>query len=157
MTRSFCARTSFTTLLAAIALGGCGGGGDSDNADPGGTTAISVLSSKKDLVTAGDMVIDVPLPTGVTASQVKVLRNGADVTPSLVVTGSQALRGLVDGLVDGQNQIEAVVSSSGRKFATLTVRNSAVTVSAMTSCPNARAALDLPRRLAASATTRIKA
>jgi hypothetical protein len=43
-----------------------------------------------------------------------------------VATDPKTQRGLVDGLVDGQNQIEAVVSSSGRKIASLTVRNSAV-------------------------------
>src|SRR4051794_27831088 len=111
--------TLLLALSTSTAVVGCGGG-DSGNGDPGGTSTISVLSSKKDLVTAGDMVIEVPLPTGVTASQVKLLRNGADVTSSLVATDPQTLRGLVDGLVDGQNQIEAVVSGSGRKFATLT-------------------------------------
>src|SRR5947208_10975026 len=51
-------------LLLAIstpaALTGCGGDGDSGNGDPGGTSTIYVLSAKKDLVTAGDAVIEVP-------------------------------------------------------------------------------------------------
>lgn len=115
-----------TALSIPMALVGCGGG-DRDNGDPGGTSTISVVSSKKDLVTAGDAVIEVALPAGVTASQVKLLRNGVDVTPSLVATDSQTLRGIVTGLVDGQNQIDAVIDASGRKFATLTVRNSPVT------------------------------
>src|SRR4051812_48549133 len=106
------------TLLLALSISAMSvscGGGDHGNQDPGGTSTISVLSSKKDMVTAGDMVIEVPLPTGLTASQVTVLRNGAEVTPSLVATDPQTLRGFIDGLLDGQNQIEAVVRSSGRK------------------------------------------
>jgi len=64
-----------------------------------------VLSSRPDTISGGDAVLQVRLPAGVTASQIAVLRNGADVTNFFVAKNPTTLEGLVGGLNVGLNTI----------------------------------------------------
>src|SRR5688500_15363191 len=66
---------------------------------------ILTLSNRADLVSGGDALVEVRVPTKV--SGVKIKLNGADVTGAFVTTGAQTLRGLVTGLRDGANEVVA--------------------------------------------------
>ncbi|MBF8188387.1 hypothetical protein ITP53_22180 [Nonomuraea sp. K274] len=66
--------------------------------------ALEVLSSRPDQVTGGDALVRVRQTGG---AQVRILRNGQDVTSSFTRTGD-GLTGLVTGLADGDNTITAV-------------------------------------------------
>jgi len=68
-------------------------------------STINVLSSRPDTISGGDAVLQVRLPAGVTASQIAVLRNGADVTNFFVAKNPTTLEGLVGGLNVGLNTI----------------------------------------------------
>lgn len=78
---------------------------------------IRVLSSRPDLVSGGDALVEVR--TG--AGQTKVTLNGADVTAQLKPVPG-ALRGVVSGMVVGKNTLAAQKSSGGGK-ASLVVTN----------------------------------
>lgn len=120
---SFKTPPSAIALLISLFFAGCGGGGSEAPPEPAiGAASINVLSSKKELVSGGDAAIEVTLPDDVTVSQVKVMRNGADVTPSLV-SATGTLRGVVEGLAEGQNQIEVQLSATGRKLGEVSLRN----------------------------------
>ncbi|MBN8753714.1 MULTISPECIES: DUF6351 family protein [Variovorax] len=115
--------------LAALLLGSCGGGSGSSaptwtgfpaagggTADPGtsappvsvGKIALATLSGRADMVTGGDTLLEVALPEGVAATDVRVTRNGEDVTSAFSARpGGRALRGLVAGLAAGDNTLAA--------------------------------------------------
>ena len=67
---------------------------------------IRVLSSKPNLVSGGDAVIDVQLPRYARQRDVVVRLNGADVTDQLSADSSGTrLTGLVSGMREGKNQL----------------------------------------------------
>lgn len=123
--------------LAALLLVSCGGGSGSGNTAgpvvvaPGGNgngnggepvtpppvaqLTLSSLSSRADMVTGGDALVQVALPEGVTAADVRVTRNGDDVSAAFSAQADgRTLRGLVAGLVQGENTLAA---SAGDKAA----------------------------------------
>lgn len=111
--------------LAALLLGSCGGGsgggsawsgfpmpgsGTGDPAPPVsvGKIALATLSGRADMVTGGDTLLEVKLPEGVAATDVRVTRNGEDVTAAFAAQpGGRSLRGLVTGLALGGNTLAA--------------------------------------------------
>ena len=116
-----------TELALALSIVGCGG--SSDSASPGGggisqpsQATVKALSSRPDMVTGGDAVVEVSLPAGVTASAVLVTLNGADAKAKFVTDASGTkLTGLVDGLNAGDNAL--VVSGTGIATTNLTLTN----------------------------------
>jgi hypothetical protein len=82
---------------------------------------ISVLSNRADLVSAGDALVEVVVPQGVRANQVRVFDDGRDVTPAFAPTSSGRLMGLVRGLSLGRNMLS--VRAAGAQSATITVTN----------------------------------
>ncbi len=69
---------------------------------------IESLSNRPDKVSGGDVLIRVRVPQGVALGDVKVKLNNADVTGGLFQDpASHALMGLVTGLKDGNNTINA--------------------------------------------------
>lgn len=121
------------TSVVLLALAGCGGsdGGSAPVVTPPTTTgpvftvtSMELLSSKKELVTGGSALIDVPIPAGVASSQVAITRNGSTVpSVDLQPTGNGTLRGLLPGLVDGTNELQARYIPTGALMATLTIKN----------------------------------
>jgi hypothetical protein len=107
--------------LAALVLASCGGGGGDTAASSGPTAslaprndntpfAIRTVNNRADLVSGGDAMIEVTAPPGTIHSGVlKITRNGVDVTSAFTDTGKRTVQGLVTGLVDGDNVIEATV------------------------------------------------
>jgi hypothetical protein len=119
----FFARLMSITCTAAIAvlLPACGGSNDAPAA------TVKVLSSRATLVSGGSALVEVPLPANMPSDQVKVLRNGTDVTSSFSVKDARTLVGVVEGLSDGTNEIQAVSGSPATVVATGSIKSSPLT------------------------------
>lgn len=89
-----------TSSSAAGSSGDNGGGNDGD-------IAIRVLSNRADLISGGDALLDVVLPSGTDASAVTMTLNGEDVSGAFIASADGTLRGLVTGLVVGDNTFKA--------------------------------------------------
>lgn len=138
-------------LMASLLAGGlasCGGGGGGNgsfaglpatgNAAPASaappaaqtetstpatpaTLKITVLSSRPDLVTGGDALVEVDVPPELAATDLRLLRDGTDVSAVLQASADgRKLRGLVPGLVLGDNLLVAQAGSKARGELTLT-------------------------------------
>lgn len=100
---------SYGALAACVAasLAGCGG---DDNA-PGPAPAVlevKAVSTRADMVTGGDVLVDVALPAGVAPETVTLALNGRDVSAQLKPDSqAKALRGVVSGLSVGDNVLTA--------------------------------------------------
>jgi hypothetical protein len=97
--------------------------GDSGAANAGGVR-IEVLSNRADLVSGGDALLRVALPSHRAASDVRVRVNGHDQTAAFDRQRDGALLGVVTGLVAGPNLVTATLrhgrASAG---ASLTITN----------------------------------
>ncbi len=73
-----------------------------------GRIEVKVLSSRYDLVSGGDALVEVRASEGAKASELKLSLNGRDlVTPLTFDQSSNTLRGLVTGLDTGANWLQA--------------------------------------------------
>jgi hypothetical protein len=81
--------------------------------------SLRVLSSRADLVSGGDALVQVVLPRGVKAATVDV--NGRDVTRLFGLRANGDFEGLLTGLALGRNDVRARVA--GGKGALLTITN----------------------------------
>ena len=70
---------------------------------------ITTLSNRADLVSGGDVLVEVQVPKHIDVSKVVVSLNNHDVTSAFAPSGSNKLKGLVSGLDDGKNLLEAGV------------------------------------------------
>ena len=117
--------------LAIVLLASCGGGGGGTTASgvqslsaKGDNTpfAIRTVNNRADLVSGGDALVEVTAPPGtITSGVLTVTRNGADVTGAFTRTADDKLTGLVTGLANGENTIDASVR--GEPGAQLVVTN----------------------------------
>ena len=83
---------------------------------------IRTLSAKAELVSGGDVLVQIAGPAGLTAENITVRLDGRDVTSSFkLAADSTAVVGLLTGLQVGPNSVEA--SMSGQATAQLTVVN----------------------------------
>ena len=105
--------------LAAALLAGLGACGSGDKPVP---VEIRTLSTRADMVSGGDALVEVVLPVGASAVGLKVDAGGRDVSSAFSIGSDGRVRGLVTGLADGDNLIVAQTDSVGA--ATLTVTNS---------------------------------
>ena len=85
-----------------------------------GTLGIDVLSNRADIVSAGDALVAVDLPSGVAASAVRVTDDGRDVTKAFAVRRNGRFEGLVTGLDLGRN---VLVATAGRRRGSVTIVN----------------------------------
>jgi hypothetical protein len=133
--------SSFITLGTAcaallVACGGDGGGsggflpigsGSPPPAAPASLdkASVSVLSSKPQLVSGGDALVEVKAPAGATATGLEVTLNGKPVTTQFSPDASGNLRGMVKGLAVGANTLSVKASAEGRasSVAELTLTN----------------------------------
>jgi hypothetical protein len=75
---------------------------------------ITTLSARNDVVSGGDVLVQVDVSSSIALGDVRVELNGSDVTSAFQqVAGSHALTGLVTGLVEGDNVLAA--SEQGKK------------------------------------------
>lgn len=85
---------------------------------PAARLQIRTLSSRPDLVTGGDALIEVKAPAGVALSSIAVTLNDNDVTAQLKeVRELHALRGMISGLNVGENTLRASIKSHVRQTA----------------------------------------
>ena len=88
---------------------------------------IRVLSSRRDLVSGGDALIGIKAPKGTRLDQLSVTVNGHLVVGRVKFDESAGeFRGLIDGLVDGENVVVATLTQP-RSIARLTVTNHPIT------------------------------
>jgi len=78
---------------------------------------IKVLSNRADLISAGDALIELALPNGVSLSSLSVDLDGHDVTSVFATRSNGRTIGLVTGLASGSN----LLSVRGRRLATSSV------------------------------------
>ncbi|MEO5735085.1 MAG: DUF6351 family protein [Rubrivivax sp.] len=102
----------------ALVLAACGGNGDEPEppvvVTPPAALSVNVLSSRPDTVTGNSALIEIPVPTGLTAAEIKLTANGTDVTALLAASADgRRLRGLVTGLALGDNKL--VADAAGNK------------------------------------------
>ncbi len=89
---------------------------------------IRTLSSRSDLVSGGDALVEVKAPAGVQRNQITLTLNGKDVTNQLELdSGSRTFRGLITGMKIGDNALEATIKSRGKAQASLTIKNHPIT------------------------------
>ncbi|MBC7974986.1 MAG: hypothetical protein H7138_08375 [Myxococcales bacterium] len=109
--------------LAAVAIAaGCDSESMSDDptVDPVTLPRIVSLSGRADLISGGDALIEIGLPTGATFSQLHVAVDGRDVTGAFAERKLGRIIGMVTGLADGRNVLSADVGTNRRVSLTLT-------------------------------------
>jgi len=110
------------TIIALISLTACGGSssrsGSATSPNESGTgtdkAIVQVISNRPDLVSAGDVLVEVVLASPEAADELVLLRNNIDVTSVLQSTADKPLRllGVVEGLSVGENTISANIGNS---------------------------------------------
>ncbi len=96
-------------VIGALASFGVVGGFSQSSA----RLEIKTLSSRPDLVSGGDALIEVKAPAGTQLNQFALTLNGKDVTNQLkldAATGS--FRGLISGMTVGENALRATIKAS---------------------------------------------
>lgn len=111
-------RRALAAMGTALLLAACGGSGDPVVppvvATPPAVLNINVLSSRPDTVTGDNALVEIPVPAGLAAAEIKLMANGTDVTAMLAVSDDgKRLRGLVSGLALGDNTL--VADAAGNK------------------------------------------
>jgi hypothetical protein len=94
-----------------------------------GTTALTIttLSSRPEFVSGGDALIEVRAPQETRFSELMLTLNDKDVTSQLAQSGAGVFRGLVSGLREGENVLDATLSVAGHPEARLKVTNYPIT------------------------------
>lgn len=103
-----------TGVAVALAMTACGG----NQAEP---VEIRTLSNRADLVSGGDVMLEIVLPPNGTAQGLSVTVDGRDVSSAFREVGGGRLRGVVTGLAVGNNVITA--NTQNTRPASLTVTN----------------------------------
>src|SRR5664280_2978657 len=107
-----------------VALASCGGS-DNNNTPPPplSGTSLKVLSTRADMVSGGDALMEVTLPTGASAAMLKVSVGTTDVSSAFATRADGRPVGLVTGLANGANTVTATASDKSFAGASLTVTN----------------------------------
>src|SRR5579863_3904307 len=108
-------------LILGLALAG-GSGADRATTIPAALPLqINVVSNRADLISGGDALVQIVIPTGVSPSLVKVTLGSKDITSEFAVRPNALYEGLVTGLVKGANVLKA--SATGAGSASITITN----------------------------------
>lgn len=118
--------------LSSLLLTGCfdsGGGNNRNNTPPAGEISIQTLSSRPDMVSGGDTLVELAMPAGVSLDNLVIELNGLDVTALFTATDQSGgiLRGLLDGLYEGDNTLAAETTGGARASGSLTLTNYPIT------------------------------
>ena len=106
-------------LMGAVSL--------ASHAQAAGTLSVTTLSSRPEFVSGGDALVEVKVPQGTQSSDLGVLLNDKDVTAQFAATGEGTFRGLVTGLREGENLIDATLNVAGHPEARLKITNYPIT------------------------------
>ena len=85
-----------------------------------GTTTITVLSNRADLISGGEALVAVALPAGTDPSSVDVDVDGRDVTGEFAVRPNGKYEGLVTGMAVGTNTLRARLADGSGANVTIT-------------------------------------
>ena len=118
-TRGLVAAFGAALTLGLAACGGSGGGGGGGLAG----TSIQTLSNRADLVSGGDVLMEIKLPAGASASKLKVTVNSLDQTAAFSTLPSGRVVGRITNLYDGANSVIASAKDSSFQSAQLIVEN----------------------------------
>ena len=91
-------------VLSAMALAGLAACENNDTLDP---VQIRTLSNRADLVSGGDVLVEIVIPAGADATNLKVDVGGRDVSSAFRVGSDGRVTGTVTGLAVGSNTISA--------------------------------------------------
>jgi hypothetical protein len=112
-------------VLASFGMGSRGSGGFSQTAT---RLEIRTLSSRPGLVSGGDALVEIRTPAGAQLDQLTLTLNGKDVTNQLRLdAASGGFRGLIGGMVVGENTLIAKIKSPKPAQASLKVMNYPIT------------------------------
>src|SRR5262245_18806358 len=118
--------TAGVLLLAGAALAGPAAAHEDRDRDSN-RFEISTLSNRADLISGGDALVEVRVPRHVDLDAVVITLDGRDITAAFARNPSaHTLLGLVTGLADGRNTVEAGVKKGHHKtitFERLTITN----------------------------------
>src|SRR5215471_4117665 len=113
-------------LIAGTALTGPAIAHDDEDRDSN-RFEIRTLSNRADLISGGDALVEVRVPRHVDLDEVVISLDGRDITAAFARSASaRTLLGLVTGLADGRNTLEAGVRKGHRRtvnFERLTITN----------------------------------
>ena len=105
----------FAAILAGATAASAQSAGD-------GALELRTLSTRPEVVSGGEVLVQISAPRGVALDRVAVTLNGRDARPAFKAGAqAQTLVGLLSGLTVGSNQVEA--SAPGARRAQLTVIN----------------------------------
>jgi hypothetical protein len=93
-------------VLAGAVLASCGGG------DSGKPLEVRTLSNRADLVSDGDVLLQVVPPAGSSAANLKVMVGDRDVTSAFSRGADGRILGVVTGLATGDNVVRASVTDA---------------------------------------------
>ncbi|MGF6507093.1 DUF6351 family protein [Paraburkholderia sp. 32] len=111
-------------LVLALSLGACGGGSDNS---PTGVVTVQTLSSRPDVVSGGDALIQVQLAAGdVNPADLSVTAAGNGLTSSLKPVADGSLVGLVSGFPDGNSDIMVKSKATGLTLGQLVIVNHSI-------------------------------
>jgi hypothetical protein len=114
-------RLAVGALAASVVAACLGAVGAASSASAASAVQVLALSNRADLVSAGDVLLQVVLPPGVAADGVQVRAGGRDVSKAFAVRPDGRFAGLVSGLPDGPTVVTATLpNGSGAR---LTVTN----------------------------------
>src|SRR6266478_1711837 len=112
-----CIKSSFLALSAVVLVTAQAGEGPSN-------FEIVSLSTRADLTSGGDALLEVRVPKSVPLNQVRLSLNGHDVTGAFTANAAaRTLRGVVGGLVEGRNDFAAGESHGGREARLVTTNH----------------------------------
>ncbi|MDR2154966.1 MAG: DUF6351 family protein [Burkholderiaceae bacterium] len=113
-------RLRLVSCAAAAFLAACGGGDDGD--DSGAALEVRTLSNRADLISGGDALVTITRADGAALSGLKVEVGRRDVSDAFTIGADGAATGLVTGLADGDNVLQAR-SDKNDSSASLTITN----------------------------------
>lgn len=93
-------RVTAATVAGCLALlVGCGGSTDDDES----VSEIRSLSNRADLVSGGDVLVEVVIPEGINLSRLRATLNGTNVASKFSRKSDGRVTALLDGLREGEN------------------------------------------------------
>lgn len=115
-------------LSVAFAGSAFAGDRDDDGGRPGGGWRISTVSTKPHLVSGGNALVRIEVPSGIALASVRVTLDGTAVTSMFRPDpAGHALLGVVSGLNVGKNRLSASAHGRGKAGSDLTLTNYPIT------------------------------
>src|SRR5436190_9945847 len=84
------------------------------------TPTIHVLSNRADLISGGDALVSIDVPPRVNTNGIRVSLNGQGITRFFALRPNGRFEGLVAGLINGPNTLEARLPNGTRQQLTIT-------------------------------------